>query len=97
MNQRELLGQASGLKRTAENRIKAGQANQPAESIVRQAAQILIQSADRLNGGDPAFRECDVYPGMTWLEILAVAKAVCNFSNQSVRGTQEAALHRRHG
>ncbi len=97
MNMRELSNQACGLERTAENMIKGGQGEKPVASIVRQAAQILLQTARQLNGGKPPFHPPNLYPGMTWNEISAIATATCNYTKESPLEEPAAALKKHQG
>ncbi len=83
MNQQEIFQQASGLRKTAENRIRAGHGEEPVESIVRSAAEILVRVATQLNGHNPVLQTLSVYRGMTWLEIFSLAQTVCTFANPS--------------
>ncbi len=82
MNQQEVFRQARGLKQTAENVVSAGRGNNPAESNVRLAAQILIRGANQLNGHDPSIRALEVHSDITWSEVLAIATSICKYTNQ---------------
>lgn len=82
MNQQEVFRQAKGLQQTAENVIRAGRGESPAESNVRLAAEILIRGANQLNGHDPTIRSLEVYPEITWSEILTIATTICNYTKQ---------------
>lgn len=82
MNKREVLGQAMGLRRTAENFIKMGQGSQAVLSIVRSAAEILIREAGSVNGHNPVVQSLAVTPGMRWTDILTIANTICDFASQ---------------
>ena len=82
MNKSELFRQAMGLKMSAEKALNTGKGNEPAESIVRSAAQNLIWSAIRFDSGDSGIASLKTNPGMTWAEVHAVASAVCEFATE---------------
>jgi hypothetical protein len=82
MNKNELFRQAMGLKRSAEKALNMGKADQPAESIVRRAAQNLIWSAIRCDSNDSGIASLKTSPGMTWSEVLAVASAIAEFATE---------------
>jgi hypothetical protein len=78
----QLYRQARGLQRTAQNIVNSGKGDKPAESIVRLAAELLISGVNQANGHDPTIRSLEVYPEITWSEILTIATAICNHTNQ---------------
>ena len=82
MNKDELFRQAMGLKKSAEKALNTGKADQPAESIVRSAAQNLIWSAIRCDTNNSGIASLKTNPGMKWSEIHAIASAVGEFARE---------------
>jgi len=83
MNKKEVFGQAMGLKRTAENQIKAGQGSQAVPTIVRSAAKIIVREACSVNGHNPFIHDLVVTRAMTWTEVLTIANTICEFASQT--------------
>ena len=80
MTKSELYRQAMGLKKSAEKALNTGKADEPAESIVRSAAQNLIWSAIRCDNNNSGIEALKTNPGMKWSEIYAIASAVAEFA-----------------
>lgn len=83
MTKSELFQQAMGLRKSAEKALNTGKANEPAESIVRSAAQNLIWSAMRFDNNHSGIESLKTNPGMKWSEIYAIASAVADFAKDS--------------
>ena len=82
MTKSELFQQAMGLKRSAEKALNTGKGDEPAESIVRSAAQNLIWSAIRCDSSDSGIASLKTNPNMKWSEIHAIASAVGEFASE---------------
>ena len=83
MTKSELFQQAMGLKKSAEKALNTGRADQPAESIVRSAAQNLIWSAVGCDSNNSKIASLKTHPGMTWSEIHAIVNAIVEFAKDA--------------